>query len=416
MLDDELDELMSALPAVALEGPKGVGKTRTALERARTVHRLDDPGEFAVARADPSRLLEGPAPILIDEWQRLPQTWDLVRRAVDAGAEPGSFMLTGSAQPSVPPTHSGAGRIVTLRMRPLATSERGWEPTVSLASLLEGTQPPVRGATEVALADYTAEILTSGFPGLRSLSGRALRAQLRGYVERVVDRDIPDDAGVVIRNPAALRRWMAAYAAASSTTAALATISDAASAGGHRPSKKTIRSFRDALSRVWMLDEVPAWIPGNNRLSELGRAPKHQLADPALAAQLLGVQAASLLSGEGAGASIPRNGTLLGALFESLAALSLRIYATRSDARVGHLRTARGRQEIDLIVERADGRVVAVEVKLAQTVSGRDSRNLEWLRSRLGDQVLDRVVITTGRSAYRQADGVAVVPLALLGP
>ena len=302
IVDDELDELVGALAAIAVEGPKGVGKTRTALQRAGTVHRLDDPAVLAIAQADPARLLDGERPVLIDEWQRLPQVWDLVRRAVDDGAPPGSFLLTGSAVPDPPPTHSGAGRIVSLRMRPLALSERLGEATVSLTELLSGSTPAVTGSTDVALADYTEEILASGLPGLRTLAGRARRRQLAGYVDRIVDRDIPDDAGVSIRNPAALRRWMAAYAAASSTSASFETVRDAASAGQERkPSRTATDAYRDALTRVWVLDEVPAWIPTSNRLRELAQAPKHQLTDPALAAQLLGVQAQTLLSGGSAG-------------------------------------------------------------------------------------------------------------------
>ncbi|MGZ8650042.1 MAG: ATP-binding protein, partial [Solirubrobacteraceae bacterium] len=352
-----------------------------------------------------------------DEWQRLPQVWDLVRRAVDDGAPPGSFLLTGSALPVPPPTHSGAGRIVTVRMRPLALSERLQTARVSLSELLSGARASVTGATDVALTDYTEEILASGLPGLRPLSGRARRLQLEGYVDRIVDRDIPDDAGVVIRNPAALRRWMAAFAAASSTTATFETVRDAASAGHeHKPSRNATRAYRDALTRVWLLDEVPAWIPSNNRLSELGQAPKHQLADPALAAQLLGVQVSTLLAGESSGPAIARDGTLLGALFESLVTLSVRVYAARSEAKVRHLRTVRGRQEVDLIVERADGSVVAIEVKLARSVSSDDAKHLTWLKQKLGDRVLDQVIITTGPEAYRREDGIAVVPLALLGP
>ena len=417
VVDDELDELVGHLPAIAIEGPKGVGKTRTALQRAKTVHRLDDPAELAVAEADPARLLEGERPVLIDEWQRLPQVWDLVRRAVDDGASPGSFLLTGSALPDPPPTHSGAGRIVTVRMRPLALSERLRTASVSLADLLSGTRAPVTGATDVALTDYTEEILASGLPGLRPLAGRARRLQLEGYVDRIVDRDIPDDAGVVIRNPAALRRWMAAYAAASSTTATFETLRDAASAGHeHKPSKNATQAYRDALTRVWVLDEVPAWIPSNNRLSELGQAPKHQLADPALAAQLLGVQASTLLAGKSSGPAVARDGTLLGALFESLATQSVRVYAAHSEANVRHLRTARGRQEVDLIVERADGNVVAIEIKLARSISSDGARHVRWLKQKLGERVLDQIVITTGPQAYRREDGIAVVPLALLGP
>ena len=133
--------------------------------------------------------------------------------------------------------------------------------SVSLTELLSGARAPVTGATSVALTDYTEEILASGLPGLRSLSDRARRRQLDGYVDRILDRDIPDDAGVVIRSPAALRRWMAAYAAASSTTATFETVRDAASAGHqHKPSKNATQAYRDALTRVWVLDEVPAWI------------------------------------------------------------------------------------------------------------------------------------------------------------
>src|SRR4051794_710644 len=208
IVDDELDELIGELPAIALEGPKAVGKTRTAIQRAKTAHRLDDPAQLAVAEADPARLLEGPRPVLIDEWQRLPQIWDLVRRAVDDGAPGGSFLLTGSAVPNPPPTHSGAGRIVSVRMRPLALSERWGVSSVSLAELLTGAGAAVTGTTEMGLNEYVEELLASGLPGLRGPSGRARRLQLEGYLERVVDRDIPDDAGVTIRNPAALRRWL----------------------------------------------------------------------------------------------------------------------------------------------------------------------------------------------------------------
>ncbi len=152
VVDDELDDLSHSLPAIALEGPKGVGKTATALQRAKTVYRLDDPDRRAILEADPSRVLGGVPPVLIDEWQKVPDTWDLVRRAVDDGAEPGRYLLTGSAAPSGLATHSGAGRIVTVRMRPLALSERGLEsPTVSLRQLLSGRRGPVQASISSAM-------------------------------------------------------------------------------------------------------------------------------------------------------------------------------------------------------------------------------------------------------------------------
>lgn len=416
VVDEELGELVSSLPAVAIVGAKGVGKTATASRRATTVHALDDPAQRSVAQADPARLLGFAPPILIDEWQYLPECWDLVRRAVDAGADPGRFLLTGSASPAGVETHSGAGRIVSVRMRPLALSERGLQrPSVSLRELLDGRRLPVEGRTGLRAEDYVEEILRSGFPGLRHLSGRPLRAQLDGYLDRIVDRDFPE-LGHQIRNPAALRRWMTAYAAASSTTASFETIRDAATGGeGEKPAKTTTQPYRDVLERLWVVDSVPAWMPTRNRIRRLSSPPKHQLADPALAARLLGLDADALLSGGDVGPPIPRDGPLLGALFESLCTLSLRVCAQASEARVFHLRTSGGEHEVDLIIEREDGRVLAVEFKLARDVGGDDARHLNWLAEQLGDSLLDAVIVTAGAEAYRRPDGIAVVPAALFG-
>ena len=406
----------SSLPAVAIIGAKGVGKTATATRRATTVHALDDPAQRSVAHADPARLLDSVPPILFDEWQYLPECWDLVRRAVDAGADPGRFLLTGSASPEGVETHSGAGRIVSIRMRPLALSERGVEqPSVSLRELLDGERPPVEGRTDLRVEDYVQEILHSGFPGMRHLSSRPLRAQLDGYLDRIIDRDFPE-LGHPIRNPAALRRWMTAYAAASSTTASFETIRDAATGGeGEKPAKTTTQPYRDVLERLWVLDPVAAWMPTRNRIRRLSSPPKHQLADPALAARLLGLDADALLSGGEVGPPIPRDGTLLGALFESLCTLSLRVYAQASEVRVFHLRTSGGEHEVDLIIEREDGRVLAVEFKLARDIGSDDVRHLNWLARQLGDSLIDTVVLTTGEEAYRRPDGIAVIPAALIG-
>jgi uncharacterized protein len=417
IIDAELDELMASLPALAVEGAKGVGKTVTASRRAETVHSLDDPQQRNIARGDPARLLDSHGTTLIDEWQYLPESWDLVRRAVDAGVPPGRFLLTGSMTPDKPGTHSGAGRIVSVRMRPLSLVEReGFTPSVSLSELLTGSRPPVVGHTDHRLEDYAKEILASGFPGLRGLHGRALRTQLDGYLARIVERDFPE-LGRSIRNPVALRRWMRAYAAASSTSASFEKIRDAASAGhSEKPAKSTTIPYRDALERLWILDPVEAWLPSRNRIARLSTPPKHQLADPALAARLLDVDLDGLLNVTATGPPIPRDGTLLGALFESLVTLSVRVYAQAAEARVSHLRTAAGAHEVDLIIERTNGGVLAIEVKLTQTVDERDTRHLKWLADQIGDELLDAVVITTGQEAYRRPDGIAVIPAGLFGP
>jgi len=418
VVDSELDQLLPQLEAVALEGSKAVGKTETATRRAVTVFSLDLPEDLELVKADPVRVTAAAPPVLIDEWQRAPATWDAVRRAVDRGAAPGSFLLTGSASPRNPPTHSGAGRIVTLRMRPMTLHERGLgDVSVSLAELLTGSRPAVQGSSDIDLDDYATEICKSGFPGLRGLSDRALRERLAGYLDRIVDTEIRE-AGLDIRHPATLRAWLTAYAAATATTASYEKIRDGATAGQvDKPAKTTVIPYREALTRLWVLDPVPGWTTSRNELRRLTQSPKHHLADPALATTLLGKDPGALLA-PGAHHDLPvvGDGTLLGALFESLATLSVRVFAQAAESRVSHLRTRGGEHEVDLIVERRDGGVVAIEVKLAGSVEDADTKHLHWLADRLGSRLLDQVVLTTGPYGYRRTDGVAVVPLALLGP
>ena len=420
LVDDELDAL-AELPAICLEGPRAVGKTTTALQRASSRFDLDDASVRETVSGDPRRVITAPPPVVVDEWQRLPAVWDLVRRAVDANPAPGRFLLAGSAPPATLPTHSGAGRIVGVRMRPLALFERRdnklWTATtVSLRALLSGQRPEIAGRTEARLADYVEEILKSGFPATRRLSQRARRAALGGYINRIVERDIAE-SGRDIRNPSALRRWLAAYAAATGTTASFEKIRDAATSGqGDKPSRKAATPYLDTLERLFIVDPLVAWAPTRNQLARLSLGPKHFMADPALAAQLLRVDDDMLLRGESNGPPMPRHGTLLGALFESLMALNLTVYAQLSEASVGHLRQWGGKREIDFIVTARDGRVVAFETKLSQVARDHDVRHLRWLRQEIGDELADAVVITTGSEAYRRRDGIAVVPAALLGP
>jgi len=414
VLDDELDGQLAEFAAISIEGPKAVGKTETAQRRAKTDYRLDGPAGEVVG-ANPQVVLTGEPPILIDEWQRVPATWDVIRRAVDDGAQPGSYLLAGSA--SEHGAHTGAGRILTLRMRPLTLSERGIAaPTVSLRQLLDGEHPAIEGQTDVGLEDYAHEIVGSGFPATRGLSIAAREDFLDNYLQRIVERDF-EELGRVIRRPATLLRWMNAYAAATASTASLETIRDAATGGeGQKPAKTTTQPYREILQRLFIVDELPAWAPTRNRISRLAMPPKHHLADPALAASLLGVSASALLSADPVGPPSLREGPLLGTLFESLVTLSVRVYAQAARARVGHLRTRNGDHEVDLIVERRDGRILAIETKLAAVPDDRDVRHLHWLAQQIGSDLLDAVVITTGPYAYRRPDGIAIVPAALLSP
>lgn len=407
-IDSLLDQFFPSVSAVALDGMKAVGKTETAARRSETILRLDTETGEQLISADPLFSSFPPGTILIDEWQKLPQCWDYVRRAVDDGAAPGRFILTGSATPvSGHDTHSGAGRIISFRMRPMAIFERGkTTPTVSLRKLLEGTAE-VAGETDWKLGDYISAIASSGLPEVMKMPAPIRNQHLDSYIQRIVDRDLPLQ-GYSVRNREGLMAWMAAYAAASSTTASYAEILDAATPGqSQKPAKTTTMLYREKLSEIWILDEVPAWDFRRSPFSGLAKSPKHQLADPALVLRLLGVSEAGLLS--------QRFQYLLGPLFESLATLSVRVAAEAALARVGHFRLLKGNREVDLIVEGQEGQIIPIEVKLAAHIKDDDVRHLLWMKDKLPDDVVDMIVLTTGDKAYRRSDGVAVIPLALLG-
>ena len=413
VIDDELDELFPQLPAILLDGAKGVGKTATASPRCLSVRRLDVAAEARVVEADPAVIAADPKPLLIDEWQRVPGTFDAVRRLVDADPGGGQFLLTGSAPTRQ--THSGAGRITTVRMRPLTLPERSLNATtVSLAALLDGNRA-VHGRTTYGLLEYVDEILAGGFPGMRHLDGLALRRQIDSYLNRIVDHDFAE-AGLVVRRPATVMAWLRGYAAATGTAASWEKIRDAATSGiADKPAKTTTLPYIELLTGLRVLDPLEAWLPSSNHLRALTGQPKHYLADPALAARLVRRSATQLLRGEAPDTVVPRDGAFLGGLFESLAALSVRVFAQRSDAAVSHLRTEGGRHEVDFIVE-ADNGIVGIEVKLASAIADGDVRHLRWLRDQIGDDCIDLVVLNTGPEAYRRPDGIAVIPLALLGP
>lgn len=416
IVDTVLDNVFEDLAAVALDGPKGVGKTATAARRATRAFPLDDADARVLLEADFSRLETSTGPVLIDEWQRLPAVWDVVRRSVDRDATGGWFLLTGSAAPRDAPVHSGAGRIVRVRMRPMGLSERGLvEPTVSLESLLRGDRPAISGHCSLRLPEYVEEIVASGFPGVRPLRRRARRSQLDGYLARIVDHDFVEQ-GLRVRRSNLLLAWLRAYAAATSTTASYRAIATAATAGEDGPpATETAIAYRSVLEQLWLLDPLPGWTPSRSALARLAQAPKHHLADPALAARLLGLDEAELLAGESGEVQVGNAGPLVGLLFESLVALGVRAAAEAIEARTHHLRTRGGDHEVDLIVERGR-RVVGIEVKLGGGVRDSHVRHLHWLRDRVGDDLADAVVVTTGTDAYRRRDGIAVVPAALLGP
>ncbi len=302
-------------------------------------------------------------------------------------------------------------------MRPMTLPERGpVTPAVSLSALLNARAGRIAGDTSFARADYAHAIVRGGLPGTQQMSDRAARLSLAGYVQLIVDRDVPE-AGLGVRTPTQMRAWLRALAAATATTASWESVRDAATPGqGDKPARSTTRPWTDALERTWISDPLAPWLPGLNHLGRLASTAKHHLADPALACALLRLGEDDLLAGRHPEPTLPRDGVFLGALFESPVALTVRVFAQPAEASVGHLRRRNGDHEIDFILNGPGRRRIAIEAKRSALVDDHDVRHLLWLKNELVDDLTDMLVVNTGRHAYRRADGVAVIPLALLGP
>lgn len=409
IVDDELRRRLGSMGAVVVEGPKACGKTATARQAAASEVLLDvDENARRAIAVDPTLVLEGPTPRLIDEWQVEPGIWNHLRRTVDARGQPGQFILTGSAVPPDDLTrHTGAGRVSRLRMRPMSLFESGHATgEVSLASVLRGE--PVRGQDAgLSVADLASRIAFGGWPGLvNRTEAQALQA-VRDYLDEVRRTDIervgsprdPDKVGRVLR---ALARNVSTYVA-TSTLAADAGGSDGPLA------RETVSEYLSALERLMVIEDQPAWAPHLRSQSLLRNSPKRHFVDPSLAVAALRGSSARLLA----------DLQLMGFLFESLVIRDLRIYAQAHDGAVLQYRDNTG-LEVDAVIETGDGRWAAFEVKLGAGHIDEGAANLLRFRARVdtarcGAPSALAVIVATGY-AYQREDDVVVIPIGCLGP
>ncbi|MCY3851715.1 MAG: DUF4143 domain-containing protein [Acidimicrobiaceae bacterium] len=401
-VDGRLARLLGVHPALLVEGVRGAGKTSTASQLAAATLRLDHPPTAEMVSNDPEAACSSlPSPVLIDEWQRVPAVWDAVRRMIDEDRSPGRFILSGSSRAAVTADiHAGAGRILPLRLRPMTLSERrGVAPTVSLEDLAERGIEAVRGARSAfSSAEQLAPTVESGLPGYLGMEPLEHQEALRSYLDLAVSRDLAEVAATP-RNTSKLRRYVRAYGAAVGTNADHAAIHHAAAV-----SKATGETYHDLLDRLGLIEELPGW--SHNRLKRLTKRPKRHLIDPALASADHHDTADSLSERR------PR----LGELFESAVVCQITAAAEALGLgwRFGHLRTAGGDHEIDLVADLPDGGVIAFEVKLSNTVATADARHLTALRDRLGDAFRAGLIIHPGTTAFRLDDRIAAAPLGIL--
>ena len=410
MVDAELQSRLAAAGAVVIEGPKACGKTETARRRAASSVLLDvDDNARRAAAVDPGLLLDGAVPRLLDEWQIEPVLWNHVRRAVDDRGAPGQFMLTGSSVPEDDlARHTGAGRFSFLRMRPMTLFESGHTSgAVSLTALLAGETP--RGDDPgLTVRDLADRIASGGWPAQQGRSVRGAARAARDYLEQIREVDVARVAGTR-RDPVRVGRLLQSLARNVATEVGVSVL--AADAGGADGplDRHTVTEYLTILERLLIVEEQPAWAPHLRSRATLRNSPKRHFVDPSLAVAALGAGPEQLLA----------DLNLLGLLFESLVIRDLRVLAQPLDGRVLHYRDSYG-VEADAIVQLADGRWAAFEIKLGAGLVEEGAASLRRFRevidTRKTGAPLALAVITGTGYGYRRPDGIDVIPIGALAP
>ncbi|MDR1157741.1 MAG: DUF4143 domain-containing protein [Oscillospiraceae bacterium] len=409
--DDVLTAALEASGAVLIEGPKWCGKTRTATERAASKLLMQDPDytESYLKAADtkPSLLLRGKTPRLIDEWQMAPVLWDAVRFAVDQRGESSQFILTGSAVPKDNAVrHTGTGRISRLLMRTMTLFESlESSGDISLETLFDNCCDG-DGMSALTLERLAFALTRGGWPASIGEKESVALRRVYDYVDAVIHTDVSRVDGVE-KNPVRVRTLMRSLARNVSTMANMTTIRKDMAGDEDSISEKTIAAYLNALRRIYVVEDLPAWNPAMRSKTALRTSPKRHFIDPSIATAVLRATPDSLLS----------DFNTFGLLFESLCIRDLRVYAQAMDGEVFHYRDKNG-LEADAIVHLKDGRWGAIEVKMGAAEIETAAANLKTLRGKVNVDKMRApsflMVLTATELAYRRSDGVYIVPIGCL--
>jgi uncharacterized protein len=405
-LTSVLTNRLSEEPAIVLTGPRTVGKSTLlsvlAEHLGRVVIDCDDPATRGAVRNDPGRFVIGRPPILIDEYQHVPELLDAIKAELNRDLSPGRYVLAGSTRYSTLPQAGQAltGRVDILDVLPLAQVEidgLAREPLVH--RLLDGAGPPTFVQREVtARNEYAQRITAGGMPvALRRPPGRSRSRWFASYLNLVIDRDVVEISRV--RQREMLPRLLKVLASRSGQVLNIAAVADAVGM-----EKTTAENYLRLLEAVFLIQRLPAW--GTTLGSRVARMPKVHLVDAGVMAWLLGLTPEKIAKND------PSVLTEYGHLVETFAVGEILKQVSWWDApvAVGHFRTAAG-EEVDLILERDDGVVIAFEIKAGTRVDGADLAGIRTLRARLGANLGASVVLYTGHLAYTHEDGTTVLPL-----
>jgi len=408
--DKELKRKLKASGAVLIRGAKACGKTESAKQLAKSILNVDqDEQVTALINIAPKRLLLGKVPRLIDEWQEQPKIWDYVRHEVDDRKKNAQFILTGSANPEEEvKMHSGAGRFTILDMRTMSWQELGFSTgKVSMSDLFKGAKIDIYDhATEL---DFIIEkLIIGGFPTLLNKKVEQAIDLNRAYVELLTEVDMSRVSGIK-RDPIKVKSLLRSLARNTSTLVDISSLEkDIKQEDNIGITRPTIYDYLDALSRLLIIEDQPAWNTHIRSSYSLRKSPKRHFTDVSLAIAALGIDQNSLLN----------DLNFTGFLFESLVVHELRVYAQANDATVFHYKDSSD-LEIDCIVQKYNGDWSAFEVKLGTGQIDEAAASLKKLASIIDakkhKQLKSLNIITGTGISYTREDGINVISLASLG-
>jgi len=409
--DSILKTHLEAMGAVLVEGAKWCGKTSTARQIAGSILMLQDPDQqekYKIAtQTKPSLLLRGDTPRLLDEWQMYPVLWDAVRFAVDQRGEVGQFILTGSAVPTDGATmHTGTGRITRMLMRPMSFYESGDSTgEVSLKTLFN-EKPDIEGFSKLSIERIAYLICRGGWPGTIQLDEKAALHVATAYLEAVVNADIQRVDGIE-KNPDRVRLLLRSLARNICTLATAKTIIDDVAANEVSMTEKTYTSYMNALKRIFVVENSPAWQPSLRSKTAIRSSEKRNFVDPSIGIAALQASPDNLLD----------DFETFGFFFESLCTRDIRVYSQALGGDVYHYRDRSG-LEADMIIRLHNGQWAAIEVKMGSKQIDEAAGHLIALRERIDTSRVGEpaflMVLTGGEYAYKRKDGVLNVPIGCL--
>ncbi len=414
--DRMLSRRLKGVGAVLIQGPKWCGKTTTAEQQARSVVYMDDPEymdqNIELANLSPRKILEGATPRLIDEWQLAPQLWDAARFEVDHRDDVGQFIFTGSAVPADTDKthHSGTGRFAWLTMRTMSLFESGESSgEVCLKDLFSKSDSEIFGTNPLNIDSIAWLICRGGWPRATTIDKDVALDMAYRYYEAVVNSDI-SRVDNVRRDAERAKRILRSIARNQCAQVSVNTIcADVEDNDSTSANRITITSYIDALKKIFVLEDSPAWNPNLRSKTAIRSSDTRYFSDPSIGVAALGIGPNDLIN----------DIRTMGLFFESLCVRDLRVYADALEGSVYHYRDSNG-LECDAVLHLRDGRYGLIEIKLGGEKNIEEAaENLKLLASKIDTaktKAPSFLMVLTGTSKYaiRREDGVYVVPVGCL--